>query len=85
MIFLKLIDYIQFHLQFLITYPGFWQVNIFLWKFDTSSKKEMKKIKTQIFWWKTKTKQKKPKKHLQTESCIVYNEPVPLARDVTCS
>ena len=36
---------IQFHWQFLITYSGFWLVNILLLKFDTSSNKEMRMIK----------------------------------------
>ena len=39
----------QFHGQSLITYSGFWLVSILLQKFDTSSNKEMKMIKTQ-FW-----------------------------------
>ena len=44
---------IQFHWQFLIISSGFRFVNILLRKFDTSSEKEMKMIKTQIFWLKT--------------------------------
>ena len=36
--------YVQFHWQFLITYSGFWLVNILLWKCHTSSWKEMKII-----------------------------------------
>ena len=44
----------QFHWQFLITYSGFWLVNILLQKFDTSSKKETKMIKTQPFCGKIK-------------------------------
>ena len=43
---------ILFHWQFLITYSGFWLINILLGKFDTSSKKEMKMIKSQFFKWK---------------------------------
>ena len=65
---------IQFHSQFLIISSGFRLVNILLRKFDTSSEKEMKMIKTQIFWWKT------------TKKChILYSELAPLPRDVTCS
>ena len=37
-------------------------VNILLWKFDTSLKKEMKMIK--ILWWKTKICQKSRWKHI---------------------
>ena len=47
---------IHFQWQFIITIFGFWLVNILLLKFDTSSKKEMKMIKTHIFWWKTTRK-----------------------------
>ena len=36
----------KFHWQFLITYSGFWLVNILLWKFETLSKKEIKIKKT---------------------------------------
>ena len=42
----------QFHQQFLITYSGYRLVNVLWWKFNTSSKGEMKKIQTQSFWWK---------------------------------
>ena len=48
--------YIKFPWQFWTTNPSFWLVIILLRKFDASSKKEMKMIKTQIFWWKTLTK-----------------------------
>ena len=44
-LFMNLI-YIQFHWQFLISYPGFWLINIPLWKLDTNSKKDAKIIKT---------------------------------------
>ena len=50
---------IQSHWRFLITYFGFWLVNILLRKFDTSSKKETKMIKTQPFCGKTKKKRQK--------------------------
>ena len=46
----------KFHWQFPITYCGFWLVNILLRKFDTSSKKEMKMIKTQIFFMENNKK-----------------------------
>ena len=39
---------IQFHWQLETTNSHFWLVNILLRKFDTSSKKEMKMIKTQV-------------------------------------
>ena len=37
---------VQFHWQFLTTNSGFWLVNILVRKFNTSSKKEMKMIKS---------------------------------------
>ena len=48
--------YIQFHWQFLITNSDFWLVNILLQKFDTSSKNEMKMIKTRTYWWEATKK-----------------------------
>ena len=50
---------INFHWQFLITYSGFWLVNILLRKFDALSKKEMKMIKTQVFDGKQQQQQQK--------------------------
>ena len=46
----------QFHWKFWTTNFCFWLVNILLPKFDTSSKKGMKMIKTQILWWNTKAR-----------------------------
>ena len=62
--FWKRLFYLRFHWQFWTTKFYFWLLNIMSWKFDTSSKKEMRIVRTQIFWWKTKktknkTKQKK--------------------------
>ena len=37
--------YIPFHWQFLITYSGFWLVNILLQVFDTSSQKRNQLMK----------------------------------------
>ena len=47
---------IQFHWQFLIIIYGFRLVNILLQKFDTSSEKQMKMIKTPIFLMKNNKK-----------------------------
>ena len=41
--------YMQFHRQFLITYPGFWLVNILLQIFDISSQKKKWKREKNIF------------------------------------
>ena len=41
--------HIQFHRQFLMTYCGFWLVNILLGLFDTSSQKRNEKEKWNIF------------------------------------
>ena len=72
LLFLGDLLYIQLHWQFPITYSGFWLVNILLRKFDTSSKKEMKMIKTHTFLLKTnKTKTTKTKKC--QESTCQYN------------
>ena len=72
LLFLGDLLYIQLHWQFPITYSGFWLVNILLRKFDTSSKKEMKMIKTHTFLLKTnKTKTTKTKKC--QESACKYN------------
>ena len=72
LLFLGDLLYIQLHWQFPITYSGFWLVNILLRKFDTSSKKEMKMIKTHTFLLKTnKTKTTKTKKC--QESTCKYN------------
>ena len=46
-----------------ITNFGFWLVNILLYNFDASSKKEMKMIKTQIFDEKQKKCQESICKH----------------------
>ena len=61
---------IQFHWQLETINSRFWLVNILLRKFDTSSKKEMKMIKTQILWCKTK-KKKMPQKYINALSNIV--------------
>ena len=50
---------IQFHRQLRITNSDFGLIILLLQKFDTSSKKEMKMIKTQHFWLKTTTKMSK--------------------------
>ena len=42
-------SHVEFHWQFLITYYGFWLVNILLRKFSTSSRKEMRIIKNKNF------------------------------------
>ena len=47
---------IQFHWHLETTNSRFWLVNMLFLKFDTSSKKEIKMIKTQILWWKTAKK-----------------------------
>ena len=57
--------YIQFHCQFLITNSRFWFVSILLRKFDASSRKEMKIIKTQILTWKTTKNAKKVHENLK--------------------
>ena len=62
-------NYYKGHLLYIILYsstdnflsPGFWLVNILLWKFDTSLIKEMKIIKTQFFWWRVTKKCHKSK------------------------
>ena len=54
---------IQVHWQFLIASSAFRLVNILLQKFDISSEKEMKMIKTQIFQYKTTTKCHKSKRY----------------------
>ena len=74
----------KFHWQFLITnFFSDW-LNILLRKFDTSSKKEMKKIKTQTVWWKITTT-KKRRKCMLTQSSILYSELISQFRDVMCT
>ena len=70
-------EHIQFHWKFETTNSRFWLVMIQLRKFDTSSKKEIKMIKTQILWGKTTTK---AKKYIKALSNIFY-ELAPLTRD----
>ena len=49
---LQMLLSIQFDWKLLIIYFGFRLINILLRKFDTSSEKEMKMIKTPFFWCK---------------------------------
>ena len=70
----------QFHWQFLIINSSFWLVGFILWKFDTSSKTEMKTIKKhQKFFG-----EKQQKKCQESISSILYYELTPLIHDVTC-
>ena len=48
--------HIQFHKQFLVTYSGFWLVNILLQLFDISSQKRNEKEKNTFLLPKNKKK-----------------------------
>ena len=56
-------SYIQFHWKFWATNSCFWLVNTLLRKFDTSSKKDMKMIKTNFMMKNNKKCQKSRWKH----------------------